>query len=113
MTVILEKSKQDMIDLDNITKNIDREYKEPNIDLTDYEREQEESAIISYEELIKNSKKSNISYDTEYKHEGVDVKKINFDANKGSIVTDSKINHNYQVEEDFLKALKQLQRDLA
>ena len=45
------KSRRDMIDLEKITKNIERDYKPANINLTSYEQEQEDNAIISYQEL--------------------------------------------------------------
>ena len=43
------KSKRDMIDLERITKNIEKDYKPTNINLTSYEQEQEDNAIISYQ----------------------------------------------------------------
>ena len=52
------KSRRDMIDLEKITKNIERDYKPANINLTSYEQEQEDNAIISYQELL-NSKDKN------------------------------------------------------
>ena len=44
---------EDINYLENVKKNLEEDYKPTNIELTDYEKEQEESAIISYEELIK------------------------------------------------------------
>ena len=60
---------EDISYLENVKETLEKDYKPNNIDLTDYEKEQEESAIISYEELIKNKDKINISYDKNYKSE--------------------------------------------
>ena len=49
-----EKSKSDKISfLEQISKEIEKELGPQTIELTDYEKEQEESAIISYQELLK------------------------------------------------------------
>lgn len=107
----------DISKLESIKETIEREYKPETIVLTDYEKEQEENAIISYDELIKNKNKINISYDEEYEAstDEVLVKKIN--------ISDSKIENenksslevklmSYDKEEAFLTALKQLQQNL-
>ena len=46
-------SNDDISYLENVKEKLESEYKPNEIDLTEYEKEQEESAIISYEELIK------------------------------------------------------------
>ena len=50
-------SNDDISYLENVKEKLESEYKPNEIELTDYEKEQEESAIISYEELIKNEYK--------------------------------------------------------
>lgn len=116
MTAI-QKSKLDMIDLEAITKNIEANYKPANIDLTSYEQEQENNAIISYDELVKNKDKSIVNYDDNYiSDEDVEVRKVEFTKNIGTKIspTDIKVNlMSYEKEEAFLKALRKLQIDLA
>lgn len=107
----------DIDDLEDIKKNIERDYKPVNIELTDYEKEQEESAIISYEELINNKDKFVVSYDKNYQNNNDDivVKKIDLSSEgvHENINTDLDVKlMNYDKEEAFLKALKQLQSNL-
>lgn len=113
----IKKARKDMIDLEAITKNIEENYKPAIINLTSYEQEQENNAIISYEELVSNKDNKAFNYDDSFFNESdVDVKKVNLKEDKGSDVLETKINvslMNYEMEEAFLKALKQLQIDLA
>ena len=107
---------EDVSYLESIKEKIEKEYKPQDIELTDYEKEQEENAIISYEELIKNKDKFTVSYDKNYKSDTdeISVKKINISDN-GIIEDNSKLNvklMNYDKEEAFLIALKQLQQNL-
>ena len=60
----LETSKDDEIDLQNIVNIIDENPK-PLVDMTAYEEEQEQKAIISYDELIKAAQAGSLSYDNE------------------------------------------------
>ena len=111
-------SNDDISYLENVKEKLESEYKPNEIELTDYEKEQEESAIISYEELIKNKNKMNISYDENYKSdtEEINVKKIMLN-DKGIKEKDTKTLDvklmNYDKEEAFLVALKQLQKNLS
>lgn len=108
----------DITSIESIKETIEREYKPGNIELTDYEKEQEENAIISYEELIKSKDKYTVSYDEEYKAETeeISVRKIN--VNETGKTTEE-VNSlqvklmNYDKEEAFLTALKQLQQNLS
>ena len=107
----------DITSIESIKETIEREYKPGNIELTDYEKEQEENAIISYEELIKSKDKYSVSYDEEYKAETdeVIVRKINVDevgvGNESISNLQVKL-MSYDKEEAFLTALKQLQQNL-
>ena len=104
--------------LESIKETIEKEYKQPEIKLTDYEEEQERNAIISYDELIKNKDNYQVSYDENYSNENEEiiVKKINLD-NTG--IKDDEPNNlsvklmSYEKEEAFLKALKELQQNLS
>lgn len=107
-----EKSKKTMLDLDKITANIERDYKPLNIELTSYEQEQEDNAVISYEEL--KNKSTNVTYEEEYDETG--VKKIDFNKTidlEHTQKIDVPLLSNYEKEEAFLRALRQLQKDLA
>ena len=111
------KSKRDMIDLEAITKNIETNYKPAIIELTSYEQEQENNAIISYDELVSARNKDSVNYDNEYQNASdIDIKKVNLSNKIGDEVPQTKIEvtlMSYEKEEAFLKALRQLQNDLA
>lgn len=115
---ILDRAKKDMIDLEAITKNIETDYKPLNIELTSYEKEQENNAIISYQELLSNKDKRRVNYDDEYQNDSeISVKKVDLnDKFTSSEVVETKIEvtlMSYEKEEAFLKALRKLQSDLA
>lgn len=108
---IEEKSKKTMLDLDRITANIERDYKPLNIELTSYEQEQENNAVISYEEL--KNKSNNVTYEEKFDETG--VKKIDFNSTIDLEHTqriEVPLLSNYEKEEAFLRALRQLQKDL-
>lgn len=113
----VNNAKKDMDILSSITKNIEENYKPVNIKLTKYEQEQEDNAIISYDELVRSKEKNDVHYDNRYENKiDVDVKKVNLNNNMGSLLENSSINvrlMSYEKEEAFLRALKQLQSDLA
>ena len=104
--------------LERIKETIEKEYKPENIELTDYEKEQEENAIISYEELINSKDKFTVSYDKDYKSETDEilVKKISLDDSGMKEESKSELQvrlMSYDKEEAFLTALKQLQQNLS
>lgn len=116
---IMENNKKNMVDLEAITKNIERDYKPLNIELTSYEQEQEKNAIISYDELVSTINNSNVVYDDRFKNEddSVNIKKVDLGVHpeNNTPVAQTKINVDvlrYDKEEAFLKALKQLQDGL-
>ncbi|MCH5167205.1 MAG: hypothetical protein J1F35_04855 [Erysipelotrichales bacterium] len=113
----LNKAKKDRIDLEAITRNIEENYKPVTIELTSYEQEQENNAIISYQELLSNKDSNQVNYDDDFESTmDIDVKKVDLTKTSGSEVPKTKIEvtlMNYEMEEAFLKALKQLQNDLA
>lgn len=111
---MVEQLNKNKIDLEAITKNIEETYKPVTIKLTDYEQEQEDKAIISYDELVRNGVQE-VSYEPEFKNEStIEIKKIDLEN------TSSSPDHNrigvtlmsYEAEESFLKALRQLQNNL-
>ncbi len=82
-----------------------------------FEKEQEEKAIISYDELIKKNNNCTISYSEEKEIDGLLVKKIetSSDYNENIVVPDTSSVRviSYQKEEEFLKALKNLKSMLS
>lgn len=103
--------------IESIKEHIEKEYNPGTITLTEYESEQEKNAIISYEELIKNKDKFNVSYDEEYVSdtEEISIKKISLEETNLKEETKSNLNvrlMSYDKEEAFLTALKQLQQNL-
>lgn len=87
------------------------------VNLSRYEEEQEEKAIISYEELLKRKQDFAINYtDEEEIEDDLTVRKVDLDnlLNK-DVVEPSNINVtviSYKKEEAFLEALKNLQHML-
>ena len=86
------------------------------INFTDYEHDQEEKAIISYDELLNKSNKYGLNYEKEDVYDDLSVKKVDLDnlVNKNSEI---KVNSDVRVisfakEEAFLEALKRLQKEL-
>ncbi|MCI8575505.1 MAG: hypothetical protein HFI09_03455 [Bacilli bacterium] len=103
----------EIIDLREIVNTID-EKPTPVIDMTAFEAEQEEKAIISYDELIKNVQNHPINYDAEkIIDDTIKVKKINIDNLTNLDITEEPPRievklFTYDHEEAFLKTLKQL-----
>ncbi len=116
----VNRANKDMLDLEKITKNIESEYKPVTIELTSYEQEQEDNAIISYEELL-NNKDNGYSYDEGYKSDSdVSVKKLDLDKITSQVEQEDRKPEkievklmSYEKEEAFLEALKKLQRELS
>ena len=105
--------KENEIDLSHIAKTIE-EKPEPLIDMTAYEEEQEQKAIISYDELIKESHKKHLQYDkVELIDDVIPTKKISLtdmiNEPNEKIIDEQNIFH-YEREEAFLQTLKELNR---
>ena len=111
--------KKDDFDIEAVTKAIEKDYKPETIRLTSYEEEQENNAVISYEELLKNKDKISVSYDDEYEFEEPTLIVKKFDLTNTSetpVIDESKLKvqlMSYEKEEEFLKALKDLQSNLS
>lgn len=110
-----ENEEGELLDLQAITKALE-ENKNLNIDLTEYEKEQEERAIISYEELLEKTNNSTINYEEEEVINDITIKKVDL----ANLVSQAEIEEpkikvqviSYDHEEAFLDALKQLQKKL-
>ncbi len=101
------------IDLEHIVETI-VENPEPLVDMTAYEEEQEQKAIISYDELIKESNKKHLQYDkVELVDDVIPAKKINLtdmiNEHTEKLNDETTIFH-YEREEAFLQTLKELNR---
>lgn len=111
--------KKDDFDIEAVTRAIEKDYKPETIRLTSYEEEQENNAVISYEELLKNKDKISVSYDDEYEFEEPTLSVKKFDLTNTSetpVIDESKLKVqliSYEKEEEFLKALKDLQSNLS
>lgn len=102
--------------LKEITKALE-EASQPAIDLNKYEEDQEEKAIISYDELLKKKNNFALNYlEEENIDDDLTIKKVNLDNlfNK-EVPMDNEIKVtviSYDKEEAFLEALKSLQQKL-
>ena len=104
----------------NVSKELESSMEPQTIQLTAYEQEQEDNAIISYEELVNKMNMSKINYDNNYVHEEEDisVRKIEVDKeidDKKEFVSNKTSRYtmmNYEKEEEFLNVLKKLQESL-
>lgn len=89
---------------------------EPTIKFTDYEKDQEDKAIISYDELLNKGNNYELNYEKEEMHDDLSVKKVDLDnlVNKNNnTVSNIEVRLiSFQKEETFLEALKRLQKEL-
>ena len=122
-----DKTLSDDIDLVAISKEIDESEPKPII-LNDYEKEQEEKAIISYDELLARTGPIDIGYIKESDINGLKVKSVDLESitkpielpkikqeesiniTKPINTTTSNVLISYEKEEAFLEALKKLQK---
>lgn len=91
--------------------------KEKTITFTDYEKDQEDKAIISYDELLsKGSNNYELNYETEEVHDDLTVKKVDLDnlvSKSENTVKDLEVRViSFMHEEAFLDALKRLSKEL-
>lgn len=110
---------KETLDLQTITRELETLPREVNIKMTPYEEEQEEKAIISYDELVKENNNASIAYSDTVVKDDIVVKQVDLE-NTGKIELDpikkelnTKVNvWSYEHEEAFLEALKQLKNIL-
>jgi len=97
-------------ELVNITKELENLPKERTIKLTPYEEEQEQTAIISYDELINGD---GVVYDEINEEDGLSIKKVDLDKTTeidlGKELERQIPRETYAHEELFLQKLKSLQ----
>lgn len=101
----------ELLDLESLTKKLQEERESNRINFTEYEKDQEEKAIISYDELLKKQNRYSINYEKEIKDDDVIIKKVNL-SNLVNKEEEDKIKEvhviSYEKEEAFLMALKEL-----
>lgn len=110
----IKERKEDSIK--SIVNNIETNYDPKPIDLSKYEQEMENTAIISYDELVKKSSNT-ITYEDEYESglDDVVVKKVdstNMSNTQELVDLPKAVLMSYDSEEAFLKALTVLQKNL-
>lgn len=113
------KAKEEF-DINKVTQNLENNYKpsSKNIKLTSYEEEQENNAIISYDELVKTRELNVVTYDDNFSNTetDIDIKKFDLEGTGSLKIVDPKIEVkliNYEKEEEFLRVLKDLQSKLS
>lgn len=101
--------------LSKIVDELEANYKPKPIDLSEYEKEQENTAIISYKELLEKAS-NNIYYDDEYESgfDDVLIQKVDNKESKTQELVDlpKAVMMSYESEEEFYKTLKVLQKNL-
>lgn len=107
----------EILNLKEIKEALENAEEQEVVNLTKYDEEQEEKAIISYDELLKRKQDFGINYIDEEEYDGdLAVKKvdlenlINKDVIEPTHISVSVIS--YEKEEAFLEALKNLQHTL-
>lgn len=115
--IVSEEKASDPDNLANIVSKIKKEAKP--VTFTSYEKEQEDKAIISYDELKSNTKNVEINYAEEEVQGDLSVKKFDLsNLVKDSIRTEPPKSIEVHLmplahEEEFLKTLKELQKLLS
>lgn len=102
----------ELLDLESLTKKLKAEENVERINCTEYEKDQEEKAIISYDELIQKHNRFAINYEKEEVIDDLIVKKVNLNdlvnRNEKEEMNEEVRVISYQKEEAFLSALKEL-----
>ncbi len=97
-------------ELELINEALKNAPKKTEVIYSDFEREQEENAIISIDELIKNnvpSENYNINYSEVHNDDGLTIKKVNMNDMLTEIKDTTNSDNKYSHEEVFLNNIKQ------
>lgn len=106
-----DEEEGELLDLEGLTKKLQEQDNEERISCTEYEKDQEEKAIISYDELLKKHNRYAVNYEKEEVLDDLVVKKVNLNDLENRNQTDELTGVqviSYEKEEAFLKALKEL-----
>ena len=102
----------ELFDLKSLTEKLQKEKLEPS-GVAEYEKEQEEKAIISYDELLQKKNKYAVNYEKEEVMDDLVVKKVDLNdlVNKNELDEVKEVRViSYEKEEAFLNALKELNK---
>lgn len=102
----------ELLDLESLTQKLKNEENVERISCTEYEKDQEEKAIISYDELLQKHNKYALNYEKEEIMDDLIVKKVNLNDLVNKNEEEKSVEEvrviSYQKEEAFLDALKEL-----
>lgn len=101
----------ELLDLEGLTKKLQEDKLAGNLSCDSYEKDQEEKAIISYDELLQRQNKYAVNYEKEEIIDDLVVKKVDLNdlVNKDEQVKIKEVRViSYEKEEAFLNALKEL-----
>ena len=101
----------ELLDLEGLTKKLQEDKLAGNLSCDSYEKDQEEKAIISYDELLQRQNKYAVNYEKEEMIDDLVVKKVDLNdlVNKDEQVKIKEVRViSYEKEEAFLNALKEL-----
>ncbi len=100
-------------ELEIINEALLSETKKAESSFNSFEKEQEDKAIISYEELVKKNKNYDLNYTQEIDVDGIMVKKVDLENLTHETTNDIPMTTvrviSYKKEEEFLQTLKNLQ----
>ncbi len=96
-----------------IAREIEKNDEHINIDLSSYEKAEEEASIISYDELVEKSNKNRVKYMEEENKEDLIVRKVDIENTVRDVEVKPPLIRSYEKEEALLAALKQLQKNLS
>lgn len=106
-----EDSKEEL-NLEEVVKNIDETQENTCSYFNAYESEQEEKAIISYDELIERNKENLSTIKKTPANNGIKINKIALTKENNEGTLTHEIGSKYQEEEEFLASLKDLIKNL-
>ncbi len=103
----------ELLDLESLTKKLKEKKDNEQVSINEYEQEQEEKAIISYDELLQKHNRYSINYEKEEVLDDLVVRKVNLN----NLINEEEKEErqqvrviSYQKEEAFLSALKELNK---
>ncbi len=102
----------ELLDLKSLTEKLKAEEHHP-LGIAEYEKDQEEKAIISYDELLQKKNKYAVNYEKEEVLDDLVVKKVDLNdlVNKNIVDEIKEVRViSYEKEEAFLNALKELNK---
>lgn len=109
--VDIDEEEGELLDLESLTKKLKANSENNEVNITEYEKDQEEKAIISYDELLQKHNRYAINYEKEEVLDDLIVKKVNLNdlVNKSKEEETIEVRViSYKKEEAFLSALKEL-----